>query len=1729
MTQKIAPITVELTFGNFTTDIEFLVIDEVSTILIGCPFMRENLISIRFEGNNTVLDIGENGELGRVPCLKSDELLVYPVNFTILTPGFNKVRMYTWAPHLSLMDLELVNPNMPIKLVSQLVQMNQDSVEIDIFNFAKHDLPLSSEVSVFKATLLSENDVLTGDEFLMTDDFGVPVKIYHISNQTEPNRPNREPLITKKMKNDFTKITSSNLNARKTRSRKNSFAKTNNKSSSNCKQNSKKSDSKSINFSPPVGINIIKDENSKLDNKISDFSKNTDSSQNHDFIDHQNHEMDISENIHDFKDFKNHKSINNDDFKDSNKTPQNENLVENEDLNESFIDKFIGRKNSVTESTKNHSLSEADDFQAINSSHKKLGSNPVLRDENSEIYINEEDLEPRGFDIDLNRLEAKPDIWKEDLKRSNFPRELLDAFIERLDIIGYKVFATHPFDVGVVPEELACVWDLDMKPGSRLKNIAIKHNWIRRQQIQLILDQLVLHGFIEIGSSRFGGSPVFLVKKKNNELRLVTCFQELNSLTRKHFYQIQDIKDIFQQMSEVNGGNIYYFTTIDLSNAYASIQVKGIAREQMSLITQDSQFLINKLLFGTQGAPSIFNETIQKVLSKIQPSNAKFCFAYFDDITIVTGEDKMDHMEKVLKVLKALGENGFKIRADKCSYFQQSVELLGSQVTRHGIKPSRKHIEAIQRLKPATNVNEVQKLMGILVWHSHLLYNFSKYASALTKLLRSHTVFHWGPEQQEALDHFKREITERLMVYFPDFSKPVYLATDASVSGIGSCCYQVRTFKRDIKELSKHLLLDEIDPKYEIDNKKPVLPKSGSNCPKAFSLHQGDIELLADHLQYANLELNEKATEDEVHLCVPVGYFSKAVTPTQAKYIPMELEAMALVLSIKHFAPLLACFPERYILTDSQPILYLTRKALIEGTPKMARWIMVIKSLPIDMYLLHTRGDQNIIADLLSRSVCVAKLDQLPKNEIEFKGEKLKRGVNVAIFSPFRTGQTVTIEDIIRAIEVDPGLVYNIVDNGVPMPKRDVSINSVIFQFFSNHQRDVSLNSLSLGSLGSPMPHLLNKDLQLGNIITRQKEDEKCQKIMEKLDSMNNFYIFQGVLYKKRDLSDSAAQPGRIVIPVALLPSLITYYHLANHCGAKTLFDQIRPNYYHKSLFEVVTHFTQSCYLCLVYRNHKTTQPIAKRLPPKKWATWSFDVMGSLPRTTGGHKYILSCIEHYHQWVIIEALRTDTSSEIAKCITNRVLTAYPLAETLLCDNARNLGRSRRLQAICYHFGVKVHCISSYSSKTNGLCENLNRKVSDLLRIFNNTMEFDWDILLPSIQMALNTKPLSALDGLSPEKAAFNFEGRVVAIQRAELEAHHASPSEFRQEWGKHQQKVDKILEKWTEFRNKQNAKKTHNAPKNFEIGDFILLKDKSPRVQKKSKHIFYPTPLKIISNKTSTVLAKDYQGRIRLIHKDNVIPCKTLYQEYFDKLPHEFKLKLNLFYTIKDLEEFFEDPSSKPHLNREIFKNPLPSPLEFPDPLPGYSPFNYYDKNDPNNRDFEPRNTQLEFDLDNLRINDTESDIPKSYSDDPKTYLNEVLSQEDQNFQQENEIDADLPNQFYPFRLGQEDFEEADIELREAFSIPGGKEEPLQLEPETQDLQSSTLQNQTLENQDQPTLESKSNHNYNLRSRKKTSNDKSPLKSILKNPTQISKPKPILKSNYNLRPRSNGKAVAFQK
>ena len=118
------------------------------------------------------------------------------------------------------------------------------------------------------------------------------------------------------------------------------------------------------------------------------------------------------------------------------------------------------------------------------------------------------------------------------------------------------------------------------------------------------------------------------------------------------------------------------------------------------------------------------------------------------------------------------------------------MEYLGYWISRQGIQPISKKVEAIKNIATPMTRRELRRFIGIVNYYRDMWIRRSDVLAPLSSLTSKTTPWHWTDVEQKAFDTMKRIISRETLLAYPDFNKPFIIHTDTSHSQLGALISQ---------------------------------------------------------------------------------------------------------------------------------------------------------------------------------------------------------------------------------------------------------------------------------------------------------------------------------------------------------------------------------------------------------------------------------------------------------------------------------------------------------------------------------------------------------------------------------------------------------------------------------------------------------------------------------------------------------------------------------------------------------------------------------------------------------------------------------------------------------------------------------------------------------------------------------------------------------------------------
>jgi hypothetical protein len=842
----------------------------------------------------------------------------------------------------------------------------------------------------------------------------------------------------------------------------------------------------------------------------------------------------------------------------------------------------------------------------------------------------------------------------------------VDAFVLPAAVMGVE----HSINTGLAPPT----------QERRTRLSPAQDAIIRAEIIDLLRKDL-----IEPASGAWG-FPVVIVKKKDGSARFCIDYRRLNAVTVRDVYPLPRIDETLEQL-----GGAKWFTTLDLSSGYWQIPMCPDDMDKTAFTSKYGLYRWRRMPMGLCNAPATFQRAMDAVLRGL---TWQMCLVYLDDIIVYTNGTFERHLLHVALVLRRLRDAGLTLKFKKCVFAATEVEYLGHLLTADGVKPNSRLLDSLRRFPEPRDEKQVRSFVHLAGYYRRFIADFASKAAPLTKLTRKAEPFRWESEQQAAFDLLKKELCERPVLRFPDFTLPFTVVCDASLVGLGAALMQD-----------------------DGDGMRPV----------AFISHVNSVT----QAKYGITELE----------CLAVVWALKAFRPYvygRRVQVITDHNALVWLMSKRGPAPRLHRWALQLADYDMDLVYRPGHENVVADA--LSRMPVAIKGLMARARPLQRRRGGSHAPRPPPRS---------PAPPIASGWTLLTQALHTATTTPSMEAVFAYMMDSDMP-ERSNGLPGpNTGSSATPaLPCSDCGSRTrreptaPIAPMTPTHptaptdtptSRPERLHVKPLDVMDSPVA------LSLARIRSAQETSPQLRKWVAPgaLQLGHPTSLQRGLWY--------VTIPGvgsRVLLPPSLWHVVLREAHdsaLSGHLGFDHTLERVRRRFWWPGMARSARVWASACKDC---GSRKPKQPWV--VPPLRplavgevGARWALDLQGPYPTSLQGNVYVLAATEYVTRTAVTVAIPNHSAVAVARAFWDRVCMVYGLPAELLMDGASEL-TGRVLDELCRITAVEKFHSVAYRPAMMGLVERFNRTIKDMVAIYVSTAQNDWDEWLPTLTYAYNT-------------------------------------------------------------------------------------------------------------------------------------------------------------------------------------------------------------------------------------------------------------------------------------------------------------------------------------------------------------------------------------------------------
>ncbi|KAG5894282.1 hypothetical protein JTB14_007427 [Gonioctena quinquepunctata] len=217
----------------------------------------------------------------------------------------------------------------------------------------------------------------------------------------------------------------------------------------------------------------------------------------------------------------------------------------------------------------------------------------------------------------------------------------------------------------------------------------------------------------------------------------------------------------------------------------------------------------------------------------------------------------------------------------------------------------------------------------------------------------------------------------------------------------------------------------------------------------------------------------------------------------------------------------------------------------------------------------------------------------------------------------------------------------------------------------------------------------------------------------------------------------------KLVIPKNKRKDILLKCHddpQAGHPGVFKTFKRVSEHFYWPKMKADISSHVKRCKVCC--ENKPEQRKPAGLLTPHRVVDRPFqlvccDLIGPLPRSNRGFKFILVIVDNFSKFSLVIPLRNSTAKLVCTAVEDHLFLMFGPPKFLLSDNGSQF-RSKEFNNLLANYAVKQIFTANYHAQANPT-ERVNKTLETMIRCYVSENHKEWDKMLSKVACAIRTQ------------------------------------------------------------------------------------------------------------------------------------------------------------------------------------------------------------------------------------------------------------------------------------------------------------------------------------------------------------------------------------------------------
>ncbi|MES9883736.1 MAG: DDE-type integrase/transposase/recombinase [Sedimenticola sp.] len=282
------------------------------------------------------------------------------------------------------------------------------------------------------------------------------------------------------------------------------------------------------------------------------------------------------------------------------------------------------------------------------------------------------------------------------------------------------------------------------------------------------------------------------------------------------------------------------------------------------------------------------------------------------------------------------------------------------------------------------------------------------------------------------------------------------------------------------------------------------------------------------------------------------------------------------------------------------------------------------------------------------------------------------------------------------------------------------------------------------------------------NVATPPKVPPEASRTTKRyLGQWDQLQLIDGILYRRVEEGDQTI--NQLLVPSNRKLEIMQSLHKeagGGHLGIAKVCAKLKCRCYWSGWQEDVEIFCKECLECGSRKSptKHTRAPMVANCAGSPMEKIALDILGPLPTSKDGNRYILVISDYFTKWTEAYALPNHRAKTVAKTLVDEFICRYGAPMIIHSDQGSDF-ESKLFKEVCVLLAIKKTRTTPYHPQSDGQVERFNRTLLDMLSKHVQEDQTDWDIHIPHVMMAYRSSEQDSTK-FSPAMLMFGHELRL---------------------------------------------------------------------------------------------------------------------------------------------------------------------------------------------------------------------------------------------------------------------------------------------------------------------------------------------------------------------------------